>query len=72
MMILQLTESEHTLLVDLLERVCVHAREEIVHTDDHAYRELLTVQEQRIRAVCEKIRACRLTPRAPDQQEESP
>ena len=68
----QLTETEHTLLVDLLERVCAHAREELVHTNDHAYRDMLKEQERQIRALFEKIRTGQPPSPAMNHQEEWP
>jgi hypothetical protein len=55
---IQLTETEQTLLVDLLERVCAHALAELIQTDDHEYRDMLQEQEQQMRALCKKIRTC--------------
>jgi hypothetical protein len=72
MITVQLTEAEHTLLVDLLERVCAHAREELVHTNDHAYRDMLKEQEQRIRALFDEISTSQSPPRALNHQEEWP
>lgn len=45
MITLQLSEQEHQVLIELLERELPNLRHEIHHTDDHDYRQFLKVRE---------------------------
>lgn len=53
---IQLTKTEHHLLVDMLERECAHLLNEIVHTDEREYRESLEEQERQTKALLRKVK----------------
>jgi hypothetical protein len=72
MITIRLTETEHKLLVDILERVSEQALEELVHTEAHAYRDALKEREQQTRALFQKISTSQPSPWVPDQQEQWP
>jgi hypothetical protein len=50
------SEREQQFLVEILEREIPNLREEILHTDDHDYREFLKEREQFIKDLVSKLK----------------
>jgi hypothetical protein len=50
------TEEELQLLAEILDKEIPSLRDEIVHTDDHDYREFLKEREKRLSALVRKIK----------------
>lgn len=72
MITMQLTETEHKLLVDILERESAHVFEELAHTEALTYRESLKEREQQTRALTEKIKTSQPRTGTLEQQEQWP
>jgi hypothetical protein len=51
-----LSDKEQQLLVELLDREIPNLRDEILHTDDHEYREFLKEKENSIKALLGRLR----------------
>lgn len=69
---IQLTEDEHKLLVDILERASAQVLDELVHTDDRTYREALKERQVQTSALFQKVRTDQSASRILDQQEQWP
>ena len=54
---LTFSEEEQQLVVEILEKEIPNLRDEIVHTDDHDYREFLKEREKRLRELVSKLTA---------------
>ena len=50
------TEEEQRLLVEILDKEIPSLRDEIVHTDDHDYREFLKEREKRLNDLVRKLK----------------
>jgi len=53
---INLADKEQEFLVELLEKEIPNLREEIVHTDDHDYREFLKEREKFVHALLGKLK----------------
>lgn len=53
---LTFTEEEQQLLVEILEKEVPNLRDEIVHTDDHDYREFLKERERHLKELVRKLK----------------
>jgi len=53
---IDLSDKEQQLLVELLDREIPSLRDEILHTDDHEYREFLKEKENSIKALLGRLK----------------
>jgi TRAP-type C4-dicarboxylate transport system substrate-binding protein len=53
---INLSDKEQQLLIELLEEEVIELREEILHTDDHEYREFLKEKENSIKEVLKRLK----------------
>jgi hypothetical protein len=51
-----LSDQEHQVLIELLDREIPSLREEILHTDDHDYRESLKERETFVKNLLQKLK----------------
>jgi hypothetical protein len=56
MSMITLSDTEQQLLAELLDREIPSLRDEILHTDDHDYREFLKEREQIIKELVKKLK----------------
>ena len=52
---IDLSDKEQQLLVELLDREIPSLRDEILHTDDHEYREFLKEKENSVKALLGRL-----------------
>lgn len=55
MSVMNLSDKEQQLLVELLDREIPNLRDEIFHTDDHEYREFLKERENSIKELLRRL-----------------
>lgn len=53
---INLSDKEQQLLVELLDREIPNLRDEILHTDDHEYREFLKEKESSIKELLRRLK----------------
>ena len=53
---INLSDKEQQLLVELLDREIPNLRDEILHTDDHEYREFLKERENSIKELLKRLK----------------
>jgi hypothetical protein len=53
---INLSDKEQQLLVELLDREIPNLRDEILHTDDHKYREFLKEKESAIKELLRRLK----------------
>ncbi len=56
MSVMNLSDKEQQLLVELLDREIPNLRDEIFHTDDHEYREFLKERETSIKELLRRLK----------------
>ncbi len=56
MSVMNLSDKEQQLLVELLDREIPNLRDEIFHTDDHEYREFLKEKENSIKELLKRLK----------------
>ena len=56
MSVMTLSDKEQQLLVELLDREIPNLRDEILHTDDHEYREFLKERENSIKELLKRLK----------------
>jgi hypothetical protein len=53
---INLSDKEQQLLVELLDREIPNLRDEVLHTDDHEYREFLKEKENSIKELLKRLK----------------